>query len=259
MRKANLFLALTCLLTGFHLCAPALAGHDKGGAPLKVVIAAGEGAGQLRKFAKYLEENYPVKCYFVEGEKSKADKDKKQSVTEFKGLEHLADADVIVSNLYRTWAPPDQLEQLKKAFLSKPVVGLRKASHGFQNWLEADKEVFGAKYKGHYGFEKNCFIEVVDKHKDHPFVRDLKVTIPGGGTYGYKEVADDVEPYQVGGEKGKPGDPQTWSRIVKERGNQRVFYTRYDPNDIQENSTVRDLVIRAIYWAAGREAPKLKS
>ena len=84
--------------------------------PLKVVIAAGEGKAHLVKYQKYLEDHYHVRCTLLEAPSSKQDKDtKKHEETPFKGVEALADCDVILSNLYRTWAPPEQLALLKKA------------------------------------------------------------------------------------------------------------------------------------------------
>jgi type 1 glutamine amidotransferase len=182
-------------------------------------------------------------------------KDKKD--TPFIGLEALADCDVILSNLYRTSAPPDQLEILKKHFRSKPVVGMRKAHHGFQNWLEADMEVFGVKYKGHY-FGKDVTTRIVDKHKAHPLLAGFKPFLPGGGLYQHTDVAPDVEVLMVGNPEGKPAMPQVWQRERKEHGGLRAFYTRYDPGDLSKDAGVRDMVTRAIGWAAKRDLETLR-
>lgn len=218
--------------------------------PLHVVICLGPGKAPLSKFESYLESKYHIQVNWVEAEKAKDDK-----TTVFKGIEHLSDADVILSNLYRTSAPPDQLAVLKKHFLSKPVVGLRKAHHGFQNWLDVDREVFGVDYRGHY-FGKNVTLSIVDKHKDHPFFTGVKTFLPSGGLYGHTKLAADVEVYMAGGPEGKEPMPQTWSRIVKDRG-QRVFYTRYDPEDLKEEG-IRDMVVRAIFWAGQRDEKELR-
>ena len=52
--------------------------------------------------------------------------------------------------------------------------------------------------------------------------------------------------------------PQTWQRIVKARGDQRVFYTRYDPNDVSKYPEVRDLVVEALFWAANRDEQQFR-
>jgi len=232
--------------------------HAQERGPLKVVIAAGQGKDQLLKYKAYLEQNFDVQVNVLEMESAKQDpKTKKHIETPCKGIEALADCDVIVSNLYRTWAPADQLDILKKYYRSKPVVGLRKAHHGFQNWLDADKEVFGVRYRGHY-FGKNVTITLVDKHRDHPIFKGFKPFLPGGGLYQHTELAPDIEVYMTGGPEDQPAAPQVWSRVVKEEDNRRVFYTRYDPSDLVKDAGVRDMVTRAIYWAAGREAAPAK-
>ncbi len=220
--------------------------------PLRLLIAVTQGTKELKELQKYLEKNYRVECTMIEADRAKP-------ASKFKGdIDALQNCDVILSNLYRTSPATATLAKLKKAFLTKPIVGLRKAHHGFQNWLEADKEVFGVDYRGHYGNKNNGFIELVDKHKNHPFFKELKVTIPGGGCYGHIDLSPDLEVYMVGGKQGQKPHPQTWSRIVKERDGQRVFYTRYDPNDIKNNPGVREMVVQAIFWAAQRDMNQLK-
>lgn len=243
-------LALLALAGGFANAR--IAAQEK---PLKLVIACGEGQAQLLNFKKYLEDNFRVQCAVVEATKVK-DKEKKE--TPFIGLEAFIDCDVILSNLYRTSAPSEQLEILKKAFRSKPVVGMRKAHHGFQNWLDADKEVFGVKYRGHY-FGKGVAIQVLEKHQKHPFFEDFKPFLPGGGLYQHIDVAADVEVYMVGGPEGKPTMPQVWSREDKSRGGLRAFYTCYDPKDLSKDMGVRTMVTRALFWAANRDEKALRN
>jgi len=172
----------------------------------------------------------------------RAEKSRNEQATPFSGLENLEEADVILSNLYRTWAPPEQLETLKKHFKSKPVVGMRKAHHGFQNWLEADQEVFGVDYRGHYRHNKRDedSMWIVAEKKDHALVKGRKPLMPAGGLYRHTDIADDVEVLMVGGPAGDDM-PQTW---LREADGRRVFYTRYDPEDLADDG-VRDLVIRA--------------
>jgi len=221
--------------------------------PLKVLIALGPGKKPLAEFQKHLEANYHVTCRWMEAEKAKNDQP-----TPFSGIEELDECDVILSNLYRTWAPPEQLKTLKKNFRSKPVVGLRKAHHGFQNWLEADREVFGVDYRGHY-FGKDVRMWIVEEHEEHPFFQKLDdAFLPAGGLYQHLEPAADVEVYMLGGPEDKRPMLQTWSRVVEERGGQRVFYTRYDPKDLAEPG-VREMVIRALCWAAKRDFEKLRN
>ncbi len=223
--------------------------------PIHVVIAFGPGKGELTEFARHLKKTYGMKVSLVEAAKAKKTKNARKETntyepTPFSNIQAFADADVIVSNLYRTWAPPDQLKQIKQHFKSKPVVGLRKAHHAFQNWLGADREVFGVSYKGHY-YGNNVTIRIVDKHAQHPLMRNVHAFLPEGGLYKHVDPEKNVESLMIGGPSDEEPMPQCWTRIVKDRDNQRVFYTRYDPKDLKD-AGVRDLVVRAIQWAAAQ-------
>ena len=256
MRHLVSIFVLSCLIVCGIMPRQASA-QNAGTKPLHLVICVTEGKGQLLKYKKYLEDTYQVRCSVVGPEEVKDKKDKKNVETPFVGLDALADADVILSNLYRTSPTPEHLAILKKAFLSKPVVGMRKAHHGFQNWLDVSKEVFGVNYRGHY-FGKDVTIEIVDKHKDHPLLAGVKPFVPGGGLYQHTEVASDVDVLMVGGPAGKDKMPQMWSRVVKDRNNQRTLYTRYDPNDLDKNPPIRDMLTRAMFWAADRDLKSLQ-
>lgn len=212
--------------------------------PLKVLVACSK--NQLSHYQKWLEANYRVKCAWAGDEG-------KKGPGALQGLESLDDCDVLLLNLYRTEPTREQLDRIKKYFRAgKPVVGLRKASHSFKNWLEADRVVFGAKYGGHF-FEgkKEQTVRVEKKAKDDPLVSGFKPFLCGGGLYRYTELAPEVEVLMSGGPPGK-SMPVTWTRIHKETGG-RIFYTRYDPKDLQKDEGCRQMVARALFWAAKRE------
>lgn len=217
--------------------------------PLRVAIAAR--GKEFAELQKHLESNFHVTCVRIDADKGKGIPDAAK----------LADCDVMLLNHYRAEPTPEQLEHIKKYFLSgKPVVGTRKASHAYQNWLEIDKVVLGAKYGGHFllGKQKEPISQVFSpKGKENLQVKDVKLAIPGGGLYKYTELASDVEVLIEGGHEGNRM-PQTWRRVNKERGNQRVFYTRYDPNDVNKYADVREMVVKALFWAADRDMEKAR-
>jgi type 1 glutamine amidotransferase len=241
-------LALSIAFMIVLLCGSVATAHE----PLKVAVTFGEGKQQLLDFKKYLEANYRVECRVVEATNHKEKKE-----TPFAGLEGLRECDVILSNLYRSSAPPDQLEKLKQAFRTKPVVGLRKAHHGFQNWLEADQEVFGVSYKGHY-FGKNVAIRFAPGKENDPLVIGLKPFLPGGGLYQNTNPADDVKVLMEGGPEDKPAMPQVWVRERKAADGLRAMYTRYDPRDLSKDTGVRDMVTRGLFWAARRDEKEMQ-
>ena len=59
----------------------------------------------------------------------------------------------------------------------KPVVGVRTASHSFQNWLEFDKLVLGCNYGRHYGTGKDGIKTTITpaskEATNHPILRGI--------------------------------------------------------------------------------------
>jgi len=70
-------------------------------------------------------------------------------------------------------------------------VGVRTASHGFQKWLEMDKEVLGGDYKGHFGAGV-AEVSPTDKGKDHPILKGVSQFKTNGSLYKNPNVAADV-------------------------------------------------------------------
>lgn len=178
------------------------------------------------------------------------------------GLEHLATADLWVgSGNKRTFPSDEQLGHFKKYLAAgKPFVGYRAASHVFQNWLEVDGQVFGAKYGGHHLLNRekdDKFTIAVEKGAaGHAILKGLTPPKTLSGSYGYTELASDVT---VLLRSGLPGDmmPHTWVREIAKTKN-RVFYTRYDAKDLAANETCRAIFLRGIAWALGPLAEQVK-
>src|SRR5262249_3779795 len=96
----------------------------------------------LLAFQEYLEKNYPIRCSRAF---RKTDED-------LPGLENLETCDVAVFFTRRLKINGEQLDRVKKYCRSgKPIVAIRTASHGFQNWLAFDHEILGGNYGNHYG------------------------------------------------------------------------------------------------------------
>ncbi|MEO2088319.1 MAG: ThuA domain-containing protein, partial [Gemmataceae bacterium] len=123
---------------------------------------------------KLLEEKYPVECVRMF---RKTDED-------IPGLDKLAGCDVAIFFTRRLTIDGEQLKAVKAYCESgKPVIGIRTASHGFQNWLEMDKEVFGGNYKNHYGAGPKCETKITDAGKDHPILKGVKPFTSEGSLY----------------------------------------------------------------------------
>jgi type 1 glutamine amidotransferase len=215
------------------------------GKRLKVVMVSGsfeyKSDASLAPFKKYLEANYPAECTLVS---AKSDKD-----TSLKGIEALDTADVAIFFTRRLQIDGESLEHVKKYVKSgKPIVGIRTASHGFQKWLEMDKEVFGGDYKGHFGAGV-AEVKPTEKGKDHPILAGVKPFKTNGSLYKNPNVAPDVT-VLLQGYMGEELEPVAWTR---EKGGRRVFYTSLGhPDDFKEADFVR-LLTNALAWATKSE------
>lgn len=237
----------------------ALADHTPGAdepRTLAVLIFGSE----LPEVQKDLEKAYRVKV--TKGGQVPPKDPAKKDADNVAGLEHLATADLWLGSIHKRIFPSDeQLAHFKKHLAAgKPFVGYRAASHTFQNWLEIDQEVFGAKYGGHHLLEKEkepgLNIELTKGAADHPILKGLEPPKPVSGSYKYTELAEDVT---VLLKSGLPGDmmPHTWVREIAKTKN-RVFYTRYDAKEFATDETCRAILLRGIAWALGSLADQTK-
>jgi putative membrane-bound dehydrogenase-like protein len=226
------------------------AGAPKNDAPatkkLKVCLVSGsfeyKSDESLAAFQKYLEANFPVECTRVF---AKAEKDKDLS-----GLENLEKCDVAIFFTRRLQLDGESLDRVKAFVKSgKPIVGIRTASHGFQNWLLMDKEVFGGDYKGHFGQTIECEVKVEPKAKDHPALRGVGEFKTTGGLYKNPDVAHDVT-VLLRGTITQGTEPVAW---VREKDGRRVFYTSLGtPDDFKDPNFTR-LLVNGLAWVTKSE------
>jgi putative heme-binding domain-containing protein len=198
----------------------------------------------LAEFQKYLEANFPVECVRAF----------RMTDTDLPGLDQLEDCDVAIFYTRRLKIAGEQLERVKKYVGSgKPVIGLRTASHGFQNWLEMDKLVFGGDYKNHFGSGPKCQVEVAEGAKDHPALRGVKPFESVGSLYKNPGIAKDTMVLLTGTIPDHI-EPVAWVRERKVGDKaQRVFYTSLGhPADFRDRNFTR-LLVNALEWTTERE------
>ena len=82
--------------------------------------------------------------------------------------------------------------------------------HGFQKWLEMDKDVLGGDYKGHFGAGV-ADLKPIEKQKDHPILKGITPFKTNGSLYKNPNVASDVT-VLVQGYMGKESEPVAWTR-----------------------------------------------
>lgn len=134
----------------------------------------------------------------------------------------------------------------------KPIVGIRTASHGFQNWLEFDKLVLGGDYKGHFGQNIECDISLEPKAKDHPVLNGVKPFSTKGGLYKNPMVSGDVT-VLLRGKITEGSEPVAW---VREKDGRRVFYTSLGTSDDFQDPNFQRLVVNGLAWATKTEWKK---
>ena len=169
-----------------------------------------------------------------------------------RGVENLEKCDVAIFFTRRLKIDGDALDAVKRYVKSgKPIVGIRTASHGFQNWLEMDKEVFGGDYKGHFGAGV-AEIKPIEKLKDHAILKDVSPFKTNGSLYKNPGVATDVT-VLLRGSMEKESEPVAW---VRERDGRRVFYTSLGhPDDFKDENFTR-LLVNALAWTTKTELKK---
>jgi len=222
----------------------------KPGAKLKVALVSGsfeyKSDDSLAGLQKHLEANYPVECVRIF---AKAEKD-----TAFAGIENLEKCDVAIFFTRRLQIEGDSLDAVKKYVKSgKPIVGIRTASHGFQKWLEVDKEILGGNYQGHFGAGV-ADVNIVEKQKDHPILKGVAAFKTNGSLYKNPNVAADVV-VLLQGSMGKESEPMAWTR---EKDGRRVFYTSLGhPDDFKDENFTR-LIVNGLAWATKTELKPTK-
>ncbi|MBA4187103.1 MAG: hypothetical protein C0467_03710 [Planctomycetaceae bacterium] len=219
-------------------------------AKLKVALLSGsfeyKSDDSLAGLKKHLEANYPVECVLIS---AKAEKD-----TMLAGIENLEKCDVAIFFTRRLQIDGEALDAVKKYVKSgKPIVGIRTASHGFQKWLEMDKEILGGDYQGHFG-KGIADVNILEKQKDHPILKGVAAFKTNGSLYKNPNVAADVV-VLLQGSMGKESEPMAWTR---EKDGRRVFYTSLGhPDDFKDENFTR-LIVNALAWTTKTELKPTK-
>jgi type 1 glutamine amidotransferase/nicotinamidase-related amidase len=184
------------------------------------------------------------------------------SKTDLPGTEAIEKADLLVLFMRRRELQENQLKRFKAYFdAGKPVVGVRTASHSFQNWLEFDKLVLGCNYGRHYGTGKEgeqTAITLASKSAaDHPILRGISFDGAGWNTnaslYRVTPLFDTATPLLKGKWRTEPEEPVAWTNT---HNGGRVFYTSLGHPDDFKDPHFRRLLLNGILWALDKPIPK---
>src|SRR5262245_49969719 len=151
----------------------------------------------------------------------------------------------------RMTLPSDQLEKFQNYINArKPLIGLRTASHAFQNWLAFDREVLGGNYHNHHGNRLVATAKKRPEAANHPILKDVSAEfVTGGSLYKTSPLAAGTTALLIGSVPGQAPEPMAWTYAYK---GARVFYTSLGhPMDF-ENTSFRQMLVNAIFWALDR-------
>ncbi len=213
-------------------------------APLKLCMISGsfeyDSEHSLTVFKEYVEREHPVEASLIVF----------QSEDDDQSLAALDDTDVLLIFTRRLNTSGPELERLKTFCGSgRPVVGVRTASHAFQNWLAFDKEVLGGNYGMHYGAGPVVRVAPASPEaKEHPILRGAAVTRSHGSLYRNTPIATDTS-LLLTGTTDEAQEPVAWTRI--NRGG-RVFYTSLGHQEDFDDEAFLRMVANGVLWAGGR-------
>ena len=233
---------VTWLLIGLGLiCSPSSAVDVK---PLKIHLLSASAEYESDKsfadFQTLLEARYHVVCQRAFG------KDKGEGLP---GFDAIDSADLIIVFTRRVTLPPAQLEQLKKYLnAGRPVIGLRTASHAFQNYAEFDREILGGGYKGHYT-NAAATISTSPGRTAHPILSGVS-NIVSRKLYKNPTLADDVVVLLEGAME-TIREPVAWAR---ENKGGRIFYTSLGTQEDFRQESFQRLLINAVFWTTRQDA-----
>ena len=226
--------------------APRLFGAE-GTTPLRVCLLSGSNEYKsnesLAAFQTWIERDYPAKC-------SRAFW---TSPDNLPGLENLETCDVMLLFTKRLTISGEQLDRVKKYCLSgRPIVGVRTASHAFQNWLELDKLILGGDYSGHYDDGVMTKITVADQASNHPILQGVTLSESPSSLYKNPRLAEDTT-LLLRGAIPEHTEPLAWTRSYRDA---RIFYTSLGGPDDFEKPAFRRLLVNALFWTAQRNVAK---
>lgn len=172
-----------------------------------------------------------------------------ESEDDQQSLQVLESTDVMVLFTRRLNTKGEELERFKSyCNLGKPIVGIRTASHAYQNYLEFDRDVLGGSYAGHFGHGPIAHVQTERENTDHPILEGILDFDSYGSLYRNPGNAMDVITLLTASTSAGNREPVAWARIYN---GGRVFYTSLGhPQDFGVDHFLV-LLTNAILWAGG--------
>lgn len=244
------FRSVLCLTLLGLLCLSAQAAAPA--KPPTIVLISGEfeyqSAETLPLLKTRLEAKLGAKCIYLQRKPG-------TNVHDIPGLEALANADLAILFIRRMTLPEEQLAHFKRyAASGRPIIGLRTASHAFENWKEWDHEVLGGNYQNHHNNKFATTIHIAPEAAGNTLLAGVaKEFATPGSLYRNTPLAADAKVLLMGSVEGKPAEPVAWTHSFK---GAPVFYTSLGhPKDFEIESFNR-LLLNAVQWALAQPVAK---
>ena len=171
-----------------------------------------------------------------------------ESEDDDRSLAPIDDADVLLVFTRRLNTAGRELERFRAyCATGRPIVGVRTASHAFQNWLGFDAEVLGGSYDMHYGAGPLVRVEKAPGAADHPILEGVSGLVSHGSLYRNTPIADDAT-LLLTGTTDEATEPVAWTRM---NAGGRVFYTSLGHQDDFRDDRFLRLLTNGVLWAAG--------
>ena len=164
----------------------------------------------LKIFKTFVEKHYPIQANLIVYGSEDDDP----------SLEALDDADALLVFTRRLNTDGASLRQFQMyCEQGRPIIGVRTASHAYENWLAFDKDVLGGDYQGHYGHGPMTRVEIVEV--EHPILNDIPAFDCYGSLYKNPSLRDDTSLLLMG-HTDEHAEPVAWTRL---HNGGRICYT----------------------------------
>lgn len=189
----------------------------------------------LRTFKAFVEKNYPIQANMIVYKTEDDDL----------SLEALDDTDVLLVFTRRLNTDGASLKQFQSyCEEGRPIVGIRTASHAYQNWLDFDKVVLGGDYQGHYGHGPTVKLETVAA--EHPILEGIPNFESYGSLYKNPMLRDDTTVLLMG-RTDEHREPVAWTRL---HNGGRVCYTSLGHQKDFELDAFLRFLVNSVLWVA---------
>ena len=211
--------------------------------PLKLCMLSGsfeyESESSLTIFRDYMEREHPVRADLIVY----------RSEDDHQSLSAIEETDVLLVFARRLNVDGEELERFKAyCGQGRPIVGVRTASHAFQNWLAFDREVLGGNYQMHWEHGPRARVRFEPASEGHPLLEDVAEFSSAGSLYRNTPIAPDAS-LLMSASTDEHDEPVTWTRT---HAGGRVFYTSLGHQEDFEEPNFLRLLANAVLWCGGR-------